>query len=165
MPPNAICANSFVIQPKLTYPITMHQQKFQLQPQMILSTTNITHSKIPDLYTLSSINTNVKNYWLLSTNQILSYDKLSFSQLCDDANFPSQTSSKKQKYNPLWQLLNCGMHITVIVGVLIGKRRKQNNSRVPMRNKTQQSINWMLDKDWLKNTTNTQTPSTPDKMD
>ena len=46
---------------------------FQLQPQMIQSTTNTAQFNIPDLYTVSLNNTNVENYWLFSTNAIVSY--------------------------------------------------------------------------------------------
>ena len=70
---NANCANSTVIQPRLTPPITIQQQIFKLQPQTIQSTTNTTHFNIPDLYTVSLNNTNLEIYWLLSTNQILNY--------------------------------------------------------------------------------------------
>ena len=52
MPTIAKCANSTVIQPTLTYPITKQQQKFRLQPQMIKFSTNTTHFIIPDLHTL-----------------------------------------------------------------------------------------------------------------
>ena len=73
---NANCAKPTVIQPKLTCPITLQQQIFQLQPQTFHSTTNTTHFNFPDLYTVSLNNMNVENYCLLSTTQILSYYQL-----------------------------------------------------------------------------------------
>ena len=98
---NAHCANSTVIQPKLTSTISMQQETFKLQPQMIHSTTNTTHFNFRDLHSVSLNNTNVENFWLLSTNQILGFCQLSSSQLCDDKNVLYQTSSNKQQYKPI----------------------------------------------------------------
>ena len=97
----------------------MQQQLFQRQPQMSLSTTNTIHFNIPELHTVFLNITSEENYWLLSTNQILSYYQLSSSQLCDDTNFLSQTCSNKQQHNLFWQLLNCGIDKTLTVDVLM----------------------------------------------
>ena len=53
------------------------------------------------LYTVSLNNTNLENYWLLPTNQLLSYYQQSSSQLHDDRKVLSQTSSDKQQYNQI----------------------------------------------------------------
>ena len=66
---NDNCASSTVIQPKLNYSITVQQWFFQLQPQLIQFTTNTAHFNISSLYIVSLNNTNVENYWLLSTNE------------------------------------------------------------------------------------------------
>ena len=98
---NADCAKSTVIQPKLTYHITMQQYLNTLQAQMIQSKKNTSHLKVTDLYTVYLDNMNVENHWLLSTNHFLSHRQVSSSQLYDDSNVPSWTSSNKQQYNPM----------------------------------------------------------------
>ena len=105
---NKNCAKSTVNHPKLTYPINTQPERLPLRLKTIRFSFDEQRQRYLQfnsilLVFLSSLekNTNKDNYWLLSTNQFISFHLFLSYQVLNDTNFLSQKTSNKQQYNPI----------------------------------------------------------------